>query len=254
MVLTADIGNTNITLGVFDGDRLAATARLSTNVSGTRDEYAAGLLSVLSLHGVAREQVDSAILSSVVPPLNTVVRDAIRFVFGVESMVVGPGIKSGINIHCEHPASVGTDLICSCVAVNALYGSPALIVDMGTATKIMVMDKKGTFTGVSIMPGVLMGLRALSDGTAQLPHVSLEGAQSLVARNTADAMRSGVIFGHASLIDGMIERFGEVLGCELPVYATGGMASYVVGHCKHAVTVDDQLVIKGLNIIYHKNK
>lgn len=254
MVLTVDIGNTNITLGVFDGDRLVATARLSTNVSGTRDEYAAGLLSVLSLHGVTREQVDGAILSSVVPPLNTVVCDAIRFAFGVESMVVGPGIKSGINIHCEHPASVGTDLICSCVAVQALYGSPALIVDMGTATKMMVMDKKGTFTGVSIMPGVLMGLRALSNGTAQLPHVSLEGPQTLVAKNTADAMRSGVLFGHASLIDGMIERFGEALGCELPVYATGGMASCVVGHCRHTVTVDEQLVLRGLNIIYRKNK
>lgn len=254
MVLTVDIGNTNITLGVFDSDRLAATARLSTNAAGTRDEYAAGLLSVLALHGVMREQVDGAILSSVVPPLNKVLCDAVRFAFGVESMVVGPGIKSGINIHCDHPASVGTDLICSCVAVQALYGSPALIVDMGTATKIMVMDQKGTFAGVSIMPGVLMGLRALSNDTAQLPHVSLEGSQTLVAKNTADAMRSGVIFGHASLIDGMIDRFGEVLGGEVPVFATGGMASYVVGHCKHAVTVDEQLVIKGLNIIYHKNK
>jgi type III pantothenate kinase len=254
MVLTVDIGNTNITLGLFDGDRSIATARLSTNITGTRDEYAAGLLSVLSLHGVTREQVDGAILSSVVPPLNTVIRDAIGFAFGVDAMVVGPGIKSGINIHCDHPASVGSDLICSCVAVQALYGSPALIVDMGTATKIMVMDKKGTFTGVSIMPGVLMGLRALSDGTAQLPHVSLEGPQTLVAKNTADAMRSGVILGHASLIDGMIDRFCEVLGSSVPVFATGGMAPYVVHHCKHTVTVDEQLVIKGLNIIYHKNK
>lgn len=254
MVLTVDIGNTNITLGLFDGDRPIATARLSTNITGTRDEYAAGLLSVLSLHGVTREQVDGAILSSVVPPLNTVIRDAIGFAFGVDAMVVGPGIKSGINIHCDHPASVGSDLICSCVAVQALYGSPALIVDMGTATKIMVMDKKGTFTGVSIMPGVLMGLRALSDGTAQLPHVSLEGPQTLVAKNTADAMRSGVILGHASLIDGMIDRFCEALGSSVPVFATGGMAPYVVHHCKHTVTVDEQLVIKGLNIIYHKNK
>ena len=253
-VLTVDIGNTNISLGVFDGECLMATARLSTNISGTRDEYAAGLLSVLSLHGVSREQVDGAILSSVVPPLNTVLCDAIRFAFGVPPMVVGPGVKSGINIHCDHPASVGTDLICACVAVQTLYGSPALIVDMGTATKIMVMDKKGTFTGVSIMPGVLMGLRALSDGTAQLPHVSLEGSQTLVAKNTADAMRSGVIFGHASLIDGMIDRFCEVLGGDVPVYATGGMAHSVVGHCRHAVTVDDQLVIKGLNMIYRKNK
>ena len=254
MVLTVDIGNTNITLGVFDKDRPIASARLSTNVSETRDEYAAGLLAVLSLHGVTREQVDGAIISSVVPPLNIVLQDAILFAFGVRALIVGPGIKSGINIHCDHPASVGTDLICACVAVNAQYGSPALIVDMGTATKMMVMDKKGTFTGVSIMPGVLMGLRALSDGTAQLPHVSPEGALPLVAKNTADAMRSGVILGHASLIDGMIDRFCAALGGEVPVYATGGMAPLVVGHCRHAITPDEQLVLKGLNILYHKNK
>lgn len=254
MILTVDIGNTNISLGVFDGDRLAASVRLSTTLSGTRDEYASRLMSVLDLHGVRREDVDGAILSSVVPALNTVLREAIRFLFGVDALTVGPGIKTGLNIHCDHPASVGADLICACVAVNTLHGSPALIVDMGTATKMMVMDKRGTFAGVSIIPGVLMGLRALSDGTAQLPQVSLEAPGALVAKNTADAMRSGVIFGNASLIDGMIDRFAEVLGGEVPVYATGGLAAAVVGYCKHDISVDEELVLKGLNILYHKNK
>ena len=254
MILTVDIGNTNISLGVFDGDRLAASVRLSTTMSGTRDEYASRLMSVLDLHGVRREDVDGAILSSVVPPLNAVLRGAIRFLFGVDALTVGPGIKTGLNIHCDHPASVGADLICACVAVNTLHGSPALIVDMGTATKMMVMDKRGTFAGVSIIPGVLMGLRALSDGTAQLPQVSLEAPGALVAKNTADAMRSGVIFGNASLIDGMIDRFAEVLGGEVPVYATGGLAAAVVGYCKHDISVDEELVLKGLNILYHKNK
>lgn len=254
MILTVDIGNTNISLGVFDGDRLAASVRLSTTLSGTRDEYASRLISVLNLHGVRREDVKGAILSSVVPPLNAVLREAIRFVFGVDALTVGPGIKTGLNIHCDHPASVGADLICACVAVNTLHGSPALIVDMGTATKMMVMDKRGTFAGVSIIPGVLMGLRALSDGTAQLPQVSLEAPGALVAKNTADAMRSGVIFGNASLIDGMIDRFAEVLGGEVPVYATGGLAAAVVGYCKHDISVDEELVLKGLNILYHKNK
>ena len=254
MILTVDIGNTNISLGVFDGDRLAASARLSTTLSGTRDEYASRLISVLNLHGVRREDVDGAILSSVVPALNAVLREAIRFLFGVDALTVGPGIKTGLNIHCDHPASVGADLICACVAVNTLHGSPALIVDMGTATKMMVMDKRGTFAGVSIIPGVLMGLRALSDGTAQLPQVSLEAPGALVAKNTADAMRSGVIFGNASLIDGMIDRFAEVLGGDVPVYATGGLAAAVVGYCKHDISVDEELVLKGLNILYHKNK
>ena len=254
MILTVDIGNTNISLGVFDGDRLAASVRLSTILSGTRDEYASRLISVLNLHGVRREDVDGAILSSVVPALNAVLRGAIRFLFGVDALTVGPGIKTGLNIHCDHPASVGADLICACVAVNTLHGSPALIVDMGTATKMMVMDKRGTFAGVSIIPGVLMGLRALSDGTAQLPQVSLETPGALVAKNTADAMRSGVIFGNASLIDGMIDRFAEVLGGKVPVYATGGLAAAVVGYCKHDISVDEELVLKGLNILYHKNK
>ena len=254
MILTVDIGNTNITLGVFDGDRLTASVRLSTILSGTRDEYASRLVSVFDLYGVRREDVNGAILSSVVPPLNAVLREAIRFIFGVDALTVGPGIKTGLNIHCDHPASVGSDLICACVAVHTLHGSPALIVDMGTATKIMAMDKRGTFVGVSIIPGVLMGLRALSDGTAQLPQVSLETPGALVAKNTADAMRSGVIYGNASLIDGMIDRFAEALGGDISVYATGGLASTVVGYCKHRIAVDEELVLKGLNILYHKNK
>lgn len=254
MILTVDIGNTNISLGVFDGDRLVASIRLSTILSGTRDEYAGRLVSVFDLYGVRREDIRGAILSSVVPPLNAVLREAIRFVFGVEALTVGPGIKTGLNIHCDHPASVGSDLICACVAVHTMHGSPALIVDMGTATKIMVMDRRGTFVGVSIIPGVLMGLRALSDGTAQLPQVSLETPGSPVAKNTADAMRSGVIYGNAALIDGMIDRFAEVLGGDVPVYATGGLASTVVGYCKHDISVDEELVLKGLNILYHKNK
>lgn len=254
MILTVDIGNTNIGLGVFDGETAVAIARIATNVAGTQDEYAVALLSTLSLYGVGREGIDGAIISSVVPPLNAVVRGAIRFAFGMEALLVGPGIKTGINIHCDHPASVGSDLICACVAVHALYGSPALIIDMGTATKMMVMDKRGTFIGVSIIPGVLMGLRALSDGTAQLPQVSLEKPGAPVAKNTVDAMRSGAIYGNAAMIDGMIDRFAEVLGEEVPVYVTGGLASTIAGYCRHTLIPDEHLVLKGLNILYHKNK
>ncbi len=254
MILTADIGNTNITLGGFEGERLVFTARLSTNTAQTADEYAAKLLSTLSLYEVSRDAIDGAIISSVVPPLNDVLRRAIRFVCGAEALMVGPGIKTGINIHCDHPASVGADLICACVAAHHLYGSPALIIDMGTATKMMVMDKRGTFVGVSFMPGVRMGLQALADGTAQLPQVSLEAPNALVAKNTADCMRSGVIYGNAAMIDGMIDRFNEAMKTDLPVYATGGLASTVVGYCRHEITLDESMVLKGLNILYRKNK
>lgn len=254
MILTIDIGNTNITLGGFEDDRPVCVARMATNIALTADEYASKILSTLAIHGVDRGAIEGAIISSVVPPLNGVIREAVVFIYGVTPILVGPGIKTGINIHCDHPASVGSDLICACVAAHHLYGSPSLIIDMGTATKMMVMDKRGTFIGVSIIPGVLMGLKALSDGTAQLPQVSLEAPSALVAKNTAECMRSGVVYGNASMIDGMIDRFNEVLGGEVPVYATGGLASTIVGYCKHEITLDEYLVLKGLNILYKKNK
>ena len=253
MILAVDIGNTNITLGGFCDDELTFVARISTDASKTSDEYAGMILRTLSLYDVDKNEVKGAIISSVVPPLNSVMKRALSFIYGVEALLVGPGIKTGLNIHCDNPASVGSDLICASVAAQQIYSAPSLIVDMGTATKMMVVDKKGAFIGVSIIPGVLMGLKALSSGTAQLPQVSLEAPSSLIGKNTADCMKSGVIYGNASMIDGMIERFNEELGEELPVYATGGLAPFIVAHCKHNVTLDEHMVLKGLNIIYKKN-
>lgn len=253
MILTIDIGNTNITLGGFDKDTLTFVSRISTNPSYTADEYAAKILHTLSLHKVERAIVKGAIISSVVPPLNRVLKKAIHFIYGVEPLLVGPGIKTGLKIHCDNPSSVGADLICACVAAQQRYGAPALIVDMGTATKMMVIDRTGAFIGVSIIPGVLMGLKALSSGTAQLPQVSLEAPPCVIGKNTVDCMRSGVVFGNASLIDAMIDRIGEEMGEALPVIATGGLASVIMPHCKHEITMDSHLVLHGLNILYHKN-
>lgn len=254
MILTIDIGNTNVAFGGFVDGECTFVARVATDPAQTEDEYASKMLSILSLHGVDRDQLDGAIISSVVPQLTTVMKKAVAMICGVEALVVGPGIKTGINIHCDAPSSVGSDLICACVAVNHLYGSPALIVDMGTATKMMVLSDKGTFIGVSIIPGLRMGLRALSEGTAQLPQVSLEAPASVVGKNTVDAMKSGVIFGHASMVDGMIDRFDDELGMSLPVYATGGLSQLIVPHCKHDVTLNDNLVLKGLELLYIKNR
>ncbi|MBE6608576.1 MAG: type III pantothenate kinase [Ruminococcaceae bacterium] len=253
MILTIDIGNTNITFGGFKDDELVFVARIATNASKTSDEYASKIVNTLAIHSVDKTEVKGAIISSVVPPLNTVMKKAVKFVYGVEPIMVGPGIKTGINIHCDTPSSVGTDLICACVATHHIYGSPALIVDMGTATKMMVINGKGTFIGVSIIPGVHMGLKALAEGTAQLPQVSLEAPPSIVAKNTADCMKSGVIFGSASMVDGMIDRINEEVGEELSVYATGGSAPIIVNYCKHKITLDENLVLKGLNILYKKN-
>lgn len=254
MLLAVDIGNTNICLGGFEGGEIVFVARLATNASLTADEYACKLLETLLLHGKERTCVDGAIVSSVVPPLNAVMKNAIRIAFGIDSLAVGPGIKTGMMIHCDNPASVGADLICACVAAYRLYGGPALVIDMGTATKMMVVDERGAFVGVSIIPGVSMGLRALSEGTAQLPQVSLDVPSSVIGKNTADCMKSGVIFGNASMLDGMIDRFCEAYGKKLPVYATGGAAPMIIGCCKQNITLDEHLVLKGLHFLYQKNK
>lgn len=253
MILTIDIGNSNIMLGGFEKDKLAFVVRISTEASKTEDEYASKILNVLALHNVEKNKISGAIISSVVPPLNTVMKQAVKLIYGVDALMVGPGIKTGINIHCDNPSSVGADLICACVAAHHIYGSPSLIVDMGTATKMMVVNKKGAFIGVSIIPGVLMGLNALAEGTAQLPKVSLEAPSCVIAKNTVDCMKSGVIFGNASMVDGMIDRINDEFGEELPVYATGGLAALIVPHCKHSITLDEYLVLKGLHILYQKN-
>lgn len=253
MILTIDVGNTNIMFGGFIGDELSFVARVATDDKKTEDEYASLMLGILDAHKVKKTSVKGAIISSVVPQLNSVLKKAVKFIYGVEPLLVGPGIKTGIGIQCDNPASVGSDLICSCVATHFLYESPALIVDMGTATKMTVVNEKGSFIGVSIIPGLKTGLRALAEGTAQLPQVSLEAPAHVIGKNTVDCMKSGVIFGHASMIDGMIDRICDEFGAVLPVYATGGLASVVIPHCKHEIKTDEYLVLKGLNLIFKKN-
>ena len=253
MLLAIDIGNTNIVIGGFEKDNLKFVARMSTNTAKTEDEYAAQLLDILSIHSADGSNIKGAIISSVVPQLNIIMKKAVSFAYGVDSLLVGPGVKSGINIHCDNPASVGADIICACVAAHHIYGSPSIVIDMGTATKLMYIDKSGTFTGASIIPGVNIALNALSRGTAQLPHISLEAPKSVLGKNTVECMRSGVVLGNACLIDGMIDRISEETGEDLKVYATGGLSNSIIPHCKHDINIDNDLVLKGLNIIYKKN-
>lgn len=253
MILAVDIGNTTIVLGGFEADKLCFVARLSTENPKTEDEFAVSILNSLKLYGVDREDVTGVIVASVVPPLNAAIKKAIRFIFGQEPVFVGPGIKSGISIHCDAPSSVGADLIAASVAAHYIYGSPSLIIDIGTATKMTVVNEKGCFIGTSIIPGVLMGLNALAERTAQLPKISLEAPCTVIGKNTADCMRSGVLYGNASMIDGMIDRINDEFGKPLKVYATGGLASLIIPLCKHDICIDEHLVLKGLNILYIKN-
>lgn len=256
MILAIDIGNTSIALGGFEGEELHFVVRISTDSSKTEDEYASKILHILKLHGVGRENVEGAIISSVVPPLNSTMRGAIELAYGVRPMMVSPGIKTGIGILCDSPSSVGADLICSCVAAKELYGAPMLIIDIGTATKMIATNESGAFLGVSIIPGVMMGLEALSSETAQLPRVGLEAPATVIGKNTVDCMKSGVVFGNASMIDGMIDRICAEQGRTLTPLVTGGYADAIVPHCRHfdGMLRDPDLVLKGLNIIYRKNK
>ena len=253
MILTIDIGNTSILLGGFEADELKFVARLSTDSEKTEDEYAVRILEALALYKIDKNTIDGAIVSSVVPQLNSVIKRAIRFILGKEPLFVGPGIKTGILIQCDIPSSVGADIIAASVATHFIYGSPALIIDIGTATKMTVLNRRGAFIGTSIIPGVMMGLNALAEGTAQLPKISLEVPGSVIAKNTVECMRSGVLFGNASMIDGMIDRINEEFGENLSVYATGGLASSIIPLCKHEIYLDEHLVLKGLNILYRKN-
>ncbi len=254
MLLTVDIGNTNIVLGGFIEDELTFISRISTNARKTEVEYATKIKSVLNLYNVDRTEVLGAIVSSVVPPLTKVLVNAIKLVYNVDALVVGPGVKTGINLLADNPSQVGADLICACVAAYNLYEPPVLIIDMGTATKLLVVDEKACFGGAVIMPGVEISLKALTGGTAQLPQISLDAPKKVMGKNTIECMQSGVVFGNASMIDGMIDRIEAEEGKMPSVIATGGLSKAIMPYCKHTIIQDDDLILKGLKIIYEKNK
>lgn len=253
MILTVDIGNTNIVLGGFINDKLEFVSRISTDASKTEAEYATKIKSILTLNGIERTQIRGAIVSSVVPPLNSIIFEAIKMVYGVEAILVGPGVKTGINLVVDNPTQVGADIICASVAAYNMYKPPVLVIDMGTATKLFVVDEKATFFGVSIIPGVGISARALAGGTAQLPQVSLEAPKRIIAKNTVDCMCSGIIYGNACMIDGMIDRIIKECGYDMKVVATGGYARTIMAHCTHDIHIEDNLLLEGLRIIYEKN-
>ena len=254
MILTVDIGNTNIVLGCFDGDEPSFVARVSTDANKTDSEYAVLIRNILFLHSVDKSEINGAIISSVVPPLTSVLRSAVMMSCGVKALNVGPGIKTGLNLLADNPSQVGADLICACVAAYNLYTPPAVIIDMGTATKILLVNEKAQFTGASIIPGAELSLKALAGGTAQLPQIGLDAPKNVMGKNTVECMQSGIVYGNASMIDGMIERTKEEIGCSPTLIATGGLSRAIIPHCKHNIIIDDNLILKGLLIIYNKNR
>ncbi|WMJ22087.1 type III pantothenate kinase [Paludicola sp. MB14-C6] len=253
MVLTVDVGNTNIVLGGFEDDKLLFVTRLCTDKYKMPDEYAISFKGVIEFHGYSVDKFDGAIISSVVPPLLPTLKKAISSLLGCKVFTVSPGTKTGLNIRIDNPGILGADLVCSAVAAMNRYKMPCIIVDLGTATKFSVLDKDKFFLGVSIMPGVNISLDALSKNTAQLPHIEFENAHTVIGTNSIDSMRSGIVFGTASMIDGMIERLNAEIGQEATVVVTGGIAENIVPHCKSKINTNPNLVLYGLLDIYYKN-
>lgn len=254
MILAIDMGNTNIVIGCIDDTKTYFVERLSTDKSKTALEYAVSFKTVLELYGIKNEELDGAIISSVVPPLTNVLSEAVNKIIGKRPLVVGPGLKTGLNIHMDNPKQVGSDLIVDAVAGIAEYGAPLIIIDMGTATTISMIDSAKNYVGGVIMPGLRLSMDALASGAAQLYKVSLEKPSTVIGKNTSDCMKSGLVMGNAACIDGMLDRFMEEMGVEATVVATGGIANIVIPLCKHNIIIDDTLLLKGLKIIYDKNR
>ena len=254
MILAIDMGNTNIVIGCIDDTKTYFVERLSTDKSKTALEYAVSFKTVLELYGIKNEELDGAIISSVVPPLTNVLSEAVNKIIGKRPLVVGPGLKTGLNIHMDNPKQVGSDLIVDAVAGIAEYGAPLIIIDMGTATTISMIDSAKNYVGGVIMPGLRLSMDALASGAAQLYKVSLEKPSTVIGKNTSDCMKSGLVMGNAACIDGMLDRFIEEMGVEATVVATGGIANIVIPLCKHNIIIDDTLLLKGLKIIYDKNR
>ena len=254
MILAIDIGNTNIVLGCIRNREILFTERLSTDHSKTDLEHAISIKNVLELHGLNPRDIEGAIIGSVVPPITSLFRKALYKLSGCQAMIVGPGLKTGLKIHMDNPAQVGSDLIVGAVAGIAEYDLPLILVDMGTATTICVIDENKNYIGGMILPGIRVSLDSLTSRTSQLPRISLDPPKRLIGKNTIECMKSGILYGNASCIDGMIDRIEKELGQKATVVATGGLAGSIIPLCNHRILLDDELLLKGLLLIYEKNR
>ena len=254
MILTIDIGNSNIVLGGVQENDICFEARLRTDATKTSDEYCIDLKMILEVYGVRPADIEGSIIASVVPQVLNSMQTAIKKLTGKAALVVGPGLKTGLNIQIENPAQTGADLVVGCVAALREHKAPMIIVDMGTATTMIVLDKKSAMIGGCIMPGVKISMDALTDRTALLPGLQLDQPKKAIGRNTIDCMRSGIMMGAACTIDGMIERMEAELGYETTVIATGGIAKFVIPMCKKKIIYDKDLLVKGLAALYRENK
>ena len=254
MVLTIDIGNSNIVLGGVENGRIQFQARMVTDSIKTSDQYCAELKTMLELFHVKPEEVEGSIVASVVPPVLNSFRTAIRKLTGQNCLVVGPGIKTGLNIQIDNPGQTGADLVVGAVAALRGYQPPLILIDMGTATTISVLNQEGALIGGCVCPGVKISLDALTSKAALLPAISLDRPKRAIGRNTIDCMRSGIMLGTASMLDGLIERMEEELGTRTTAVITGGLGKFIAPLCKTKMIYDEDLILKGLWALYRENR
>ncbi len=254
MILTIDIGNSNIVIGGVEGEKIVFEARLRTEATKTSDQYCVDLKILLDVYGVNKDDVEGSIIASVVPQVLNSFQTAVKKLTGKTSLVVGPGLKTGLNILLENPSQTGADLVVGCVAALREHKPPIIIVDMGTATTMVVLDKNGSLVGGCICPGVKISMDALTDRTALLPGLQLDQPKKAIGRNTIDCMRSGIMMGTACMLDGMVERMEEELDCKATVIATGGIGKFITPMCRTPMIYDKDLLIKGLAALYRDNK
>ncbi len=254
MLLTIDIGNTNITLGIYNGDKLNFVSRIATEREKTADQYAIELRNIFHIYNISKLDIDGSIISSVVPELSTSLKKAMILLTGKAPMIVGPGIKTGLDIRIDNPSQLGADLAVGAVAALAKYDLPCIIFDLGTATTISVLGKNGEFLGGSISAGVGVSLNALTDRTSMLPKISIETPKKAIGKNTIESMQSGLILGAAAMLDGLTKRMEDEIGAKATLVATGGLAPEIIKNCEREIIFDDNLLLDGLKIIYDKNK
>ncbi len=253
MILTIDIGNTNILLGCFKGNELVFRERISSKREATDLEYAAMIKTALDMYTLTPQQIDGAIMASVVPTITNTLKRAIEKLIGIETLVVGPGIKSGLSIRIDNPAQLGSDLVAEAVGALQEYPLPQIIIDMGTATTFSVIDQHGFYVGGMITAGMAISAEALVRSTSQLSKVDFEKPKKLIGTNTIDCVKSGLLHATACSIDGMAERIETELGQPCTVIITGGLAGVIKPLCKRGMILDEDLILKGLLHIYHKN-
>jgi type III pantothenate kinase len=254
MLLAIDIGNTNIKLGIFDGDKLKATWSLATGIHRTSDEYGGVLLNLMERKKILPSKVTGVALCGVVPPLLPTFVELCKKYLNTEPLVVETGVKTGMRIRLDNPREAGSDRVVDAVAAQNLYGKPVIIIDLGTATTFDVVSKEGDYLGGAIAPGIVIATEALYTRTAALPRIGLSCPKQVIGKNTVSAMQSGIIFGYIELIEGMIKRIEQELGSKAKVVATGGQAYLLAQEIPAIEVVNPDLTLIGLRLIYEMNK